>query len=174
MEQATAATATALTRPLLDVASDLQAVQSWIQARAGSLATVRVYQRAAHRLLLWLQYKRAVGGQGAPLAQMSVADCGAFMAFLQNIPPRWISRARAAPGQLGWAPFRGSLSHQSCRQVITIIASMFAWLQAAQYLTANPWVLVNQLTGDDPSKKMLDTKALSEAAMQEVLRFIDA
>jgi integrase len=163
------ATATALARTLLDVDSDLQAVQSWIQARAGSLATVRVYHREAHRLLLWLQYERG----GATIAQMGVPDCGAFMAFLQNIPPRWISRARAAPGQPGWAPFRGPLSHQSCRQSITIIASLFAWLQSAQYLSANPWVLVNQATGDDPGQKMLDTKALSEAAMQEVLRFVD-
>ena len=163
-------TTAALARPLLDVNSDLQAVQSWIQARAGSLATVRVYQREAHRLLLWLQYERA----GSALATMSVADCGAFMAFLQNIPARWISRVRAAPGQIGWAPFRGALSHASCRQAITIIASMFAWLQSAQYLSANPWVLVNQATGDDPGKKMLDSKALSEAAMAEVLRFIDA
>ena len=160
----------ALARPLLDVDSDGQAVQSWIQARAGSLATVRVYQREAHRLLLWLQYERG----GATLAQMGVPDCGAFMAFLQNIPPRWISRVRAAPGTPGWAPFRGPLSHQSCRQSIIIVASLFAWLQSAQYLTANPWVLVNQLTGDDPGKKMLDTKALSEAAMLEVLRFVDA
>ena len=163
------ATTTALTRPLLDVDSDLQAVQSWIQARAGSTATATLYQRDAHRLLLWLQYEC----RGATLAQMSVADCGAFMAFLQNIPPRWISRVRAAPGQPGWAPFRGQLSHASCRQSIVIIASMFAWLQSAQYLTANPWVLVNQATGDDPGKKMLDTKALSEAAMLEVLRFVD-
>ena len=34
-------------------------------------------------------------------------------------------------------------------------------------------MLVNQLTGDDPGKKILDTKALSEAAMLEVLRFVD-
>jgi len=104
-------TPTALGRPLLDVNSDLQAVQSWIQARAGSLATVKVYQREAHRLLLWLQYERA----GSTLASMTVPDCTAFMAFLQNIPPRWISRARAAPGQIGWAPFRGPLSHASGR-----------------------------------------------------------
>ena len=108
------------------------------------------------------------------LAQMGVPDCGAFMAFLQNIPPRWISLVRAAPGQSGWAPFRGQLSHTSRRQAIVIIASLFAWLQSAQYLTANPWVLVNQTTGDDPGQKMLDTKALSEAAMAEVLRFVDA
>ena len=163
------ATPTVLARPLLDANSDLQAVQSWIQARAGSLATVRVYQREAHRLLLWLQYER----QGATLAHMLVTDCGAFMAFLQNIPPRWISRARAAPGQIGWAPFRGPLSHASCRQAVTIIASMFAWLQSAQYLSANPWVLVNQATGDDPGKKMPDSKALSEVAMFEVLRYIE-
>ena len=163
-------TPTALARPLLDVNSDLQAVQSWIQARAGSLATVKVYQREAHRLLLWLQYERA----GSTLASMTVPDCTAFMAFLQNIPPRWVSRARAAPSQSGWAPFRGPLSHASCRHAITIIASLFAWLQSAQYLNANPWVLVNQATGDDPGKKMLDSKALSEAAMQEVLRFVDA
>ena len=167
------ATQTAVARPLLDVNSDGQAVQSWIQARAGSLATLRVYQREVHRLLLWLQYERGVGGQGATLAQMTVADCGAFMAFLENIPPRWISRARAAPGQSGWAPFRGPLSHASCRQAITIIASLFAWLQSAQYLSANPWVLVNQATGDDPGHRMLNTKAFSEAAMLEVLRFVD-
>ena len=165
----------ALSSPsLLGAKSDLEAVQRWIQARAGSLATATLYQREAHRLLLWLQYERGEEGRGATLAQMGVPDCGAFMAFLQNIPPRWISRARAAPGTPGWAPFRGQLSHASRRQAIVIVASLFAWLQAAQYLTANPWVLVNQATGDDPGQKMLDTKALSEAAMLEVLRFVDA
>jgi len=155
---------------LLQASSDRQAVQRWIQARAGSPATVKVYQREAARLLLWLQYER----QGATLAQMQVNDCSAFMAFLENIPPAWISRARAAPGTPGWAPFRGPLSHASCRQAVTITASLFAWLHAAQYLSANPWLLVNQQTGDDPGKKVLDTKALSEAAMAEVLRFIEA
>ena len=33
---------------------------------------------------------------------------------------------------------------------------------------------MNQNTDDDRNKKMLDSKALSEAAMREVLRFIDA
>ena len=93
------------------------------------METVRVYQRQAHRLLLWLQFERA----GSALARMTVADCGAFMAFLQNIPLRWISRARAAPGTPGWAPFHGPLSHASCGQSITIMASLFAWLQSALY-----------------------------------------
>jgi integrase len=81
---------------------------------------------------------------------------------------------RAGPARLG-AVSRASVAPKlPCRQAITIIASLFAWVQSVQYLTANPWVLVNQGTGDDPGKKMLDTKALSEAAMAEVLRFVDA
>jgi len=161
----------ALSSPsLLGAKSDLEAVQGWIRARAGAQATATLYQREAHRLLLWLQYEC----RGAALAQMGVADCSAFMAFLQHLPPRWISRARAAPGTPGWAPFRGPLSHASRRQAIVIIASLFAWLQAAQYLAGNPWLLVNQDTGDDPGHKMLDSKALSEAAVLEVLRYLDA
>ena len=154
---------------LLQVRGDLEAVQAWIKARAGALDTAKVYQREASRLMLWLQYER----QGSNLAQMSVNDCGDFMAFLQNIPASWISRERAKPGTVGWAPFRGPLSHASQRQAVTIIASLFTWLQAAQYLSSNPWLLVNQKTGDDRNQKMLDTKAFSESAMQEVIRFID-
>jgi integrase len=41
-------------------------------------------------------------------------------------------------------------------------------------LTANPWLLINQKTGDDRDRKMLDTKALSEDASDNILRFIDA
>jgi hypothetical protein len=155
---------------LLPVQNDAQAVDAWIGARAGSLATARVYQREATRLLLWLE--REAGAKR--LRQMTVADCRAFMAFLQHIPPQWISRERAAPGEKGWAPFRGPLSHQSQKQAVIINASLFAWLQAAQYLNANPWLLVNQKTGDDRQQKMLDSKALSEEASAEILRFLDA
>ncbi len=155
---------------LLQVENDAQAIEAWITARAGSVATARVYQREATRLLLWLE--REAGGKR--LRQMNVADCTGFMAFLQHIPPAWISRARAAPGEQGWAPFRGPLSHQSQKQAVIINASLFAWLQAAQYLSANPWLLINQKTGDDRERKMLDTKALSEDASEAILRFIDA
>lgn len=164
---------TALPSPsasLLRARTDIEAVEEWISSRAGSQATVKSYRREAKRLLLWLQYEAG----GKTLAQMKVADCGDYMAFLQNIPPRWISRDHAKPEESGWAPFRGPLSHQSYRQAIIIIAAMFTWLQSAEYLTANPWVLLNKKTGDDPEKKILDTKALSETATSEVLRFIES
>ena len=155
---------------LLKAGNDLEAVDAWIAARSGSIHTARAYQREANRLLLWLQYERG----GKRLAQMDVGDCGDYMAFLQAIPASWISRVRAAPGQPGWAPFRGPLSHRSQTLVITLVASLFAWLQSAQYLSANPWPLLNQNTGDDREHQMLDTKAFSEVAMAAVLKYIEA
>jgi site-specific recombinase XerD len=154
---------------LLAATTDIEAVTSWIQARAGSAATAKSYQREARRLLLWLQYERS----GRTLAAMQIEDCSAFMAFLQNIPSHWISRARAMPFEPGWAPFRGKLSHDSQKQAIVIVAALFTWLQAARYLHGNPFVLVNKKTGDDSSKNKLDSRALSAIASSEITRFID-
>ena len=153
---------------LLNARNDQEAVEAWINARAGALPTTKVYRREAHRLMLWLQYER----WGRTLSQMQIEDCRDYMAFLQNIPAKWISRTRAAPGQPGWAPFRGPLSHKSQRQSIVIIASLFTWLQSAQYLLQNPWLLINQKTGDDQAERMMDTKSLSEAAYKEVVAYV--
>ncbi len=154
---------------LLAANTDEEAVEAWIKARAGSEKTATVYNREAVRLRLWLQYEAG----GKTFAQMQVEDCMAYMAFLQNVPKDWVSRKRAAPGQPGWAPFRGQLSHGSHRQAITIVASLFTWLAAAGYLAGNPWVIVNKKTGDDKNRNLLDTKAFSEVAMTEILNFID-
>ena len=155
---------------LLKARNDLEAVDAWIAARSGSIHTAKAYHREANRVLLWLQYERG----GKTLRQMDVGDCGDYMAFLQAIPATWISRVRAAPGQPGWAPFRGPLSHRSQALAITLVASLFGWLQSAQYLSANPWPLMNQKTGDDREHQMLDTKAFSEGAMAEILKYIEA
>lgn len=154
---------------LLTANSDIEAVRAWISARAGSEVTAKSYLREATRLLLWLKHACA----GARLNDMRIEECSAYMAFLQHIPLQWISRVRSAPGQPGWAPFRGPLSHDSQHQAIVIVASMFTWLQSAQYLKGNPWVLINKKTGDDSERNVLDTKALSDMASNEILRFID-
>jgi site-specific recombinase XerD len=154
---------------LLSAQTDADAVEAWIAARAGSKQTATAYHREAHRLLLWLQYECS----GKTLAQMSIEDCLSFMAFIQNIPAAYISRRHASPGQLGWAPFRGPLSQTSQRQSVIIISSMFRWLQSAQYISANPWVLVNQKTGDDKNENTLDSKAFSEVAMGQIYDFVE-
>lgn len=154
---------------LLSVNNDSHATEAWINARAGSNATAKSYRREARRLLLWLQYEC----NGKSLVNMDVPDCSNYMTFLQNIPERWISREHAKPNTPGWAPFRGPLSHKSHRQAVVIVASMFTWLQSAQYIGGNPWLLVNQKTGDDRNEKMLDTKALSEMTMIQIMTYVE-
>jgi integrase len=90
---------------------------------------------------------------------------------LQHVPDQWISRVHSSPGTQGWAPFRGRLSTHSVRQAITIIASMFQWLQAANYLSNNPWLLVNQKIGDDKESRVLQSKALSAVALRYVIDY---
>ena len=157
-------------RSVLSACSDSDAVRSWVKAKAGSLLTAKAYTREAMRLMLWLQRER----NNTTFARMTVEDCTAYMAFLQHIPCEWISRRHASPGDLGWAPFRGQLSHQSHRQAVVIVASLFTWLHAAQYLPANPWHLVNRRTGDDSQHSALDTRAFSESTFGSILSFVDA
>jgi hypothetical protein len=63
--------------------------------------------------------------------------------------------------------FPWNLSHKSQQQTVIIVAPFFAWLQSAQYISANPWPLSNLKSGDDRSERMLDTKALLDSAMTE-------
>ena len=150
--------------------SDLEAIDAWVHAKAGSTATAKAYRREAGRLLLWLRYER----NGLTLGRMRVDECLAYMAFLQHVPATWISKRQAAPGTQGWAPFKGQLSNVSRRQSIVILAGLFNWLQSAQYIPSNPWFLVNQDTDVPTGERLPETKALSEAAISEVLRYIRA
>ncbi|AVA38326.1 tyrosine-type recombinase/integrase [Cupriavidus metallidurans] len=155
---------------LLAARSDADAIEEWIAAKAGSKQTALGYRREARRLLLWLLEE--CGGKG--LGEMTASDCAQYAAFLADIPLRWQSKARAKPGAEGWAPFRGPLSHQSRQYALNVLGTLFTWLQAAQYIPSNPWVLVNRKLGDDPAARKLDTKAIGEGAMAEILRVINA
>lgn len=155
---------------LIKAASDFEAVEAWISARSGSDVTAKSYRREAQRLLLWLQRTR----QGAGFAQMDASDCVDYQRFLEDVPDEWISRVRASPGEPGWAPFRGKLTVPSRKYALTVVSSLFAWLQSAKYIDRNPWVMVNLKVGDDKNVKLLDSKALSEAAMASFLSFLQA
>ncbi|CAN7780157.1 tyrosine-type recombinase/integrase [Cupriavidus necator] len=155
---------------VLAARSDADAIEEWIAAKAGSKQTALGYRREARRLLLWLLEE--CGGKG--FGEMTASDCARYAAFLADIPLRWQSKARAKPGAEGWAPFRGPLSHQSRQYALNVLGTLFTWLQAAQYLSSNPWVLVNRKLGDDPAARKLDTKAIGEGAMAEIRRVIHA
>jgi len=155
---------------LLDARDDTEAVRAWIQARCTTPATVKSYTRESRRLMLWLIRERG----GKRFADLRVEDCMAYQAFLQHIPPAWISRNRATPGFVGWAPFRGQLNTASQALAITILNGLFSWLAAAKYLSGNPWLLVNGDSGSsDQVTKLLDTKAFSDGALAHIHAFLD-
>lgn len=146
--------------------NDREAIEKWIEARAQSVDTAKSYRREAERLLLWCISERL-----KPLSGMILDDCLAYMTFLEHIPPAWISRRRAMRMQPGWAPFSGQLSLDSRRQSVQIVSGLFSWLVKANYLIANPWVLVNRKTGDDASKGLLDSRAFTPEAWSIVRGF---
>lgn len=154
---------------LLDARTDAEAVNAWIRARCSTQATVKSYTRESRRLMLWLIRER----RGKRFADMSVEDCMAYQAFLQHVPPSWISRNRVTPGFVGWAPFRGPLTPASQQLAIKIVSGLFAWLTASKYLTGNPWILVNSDTGSsDQVTQLLETKSISEGAMAYIHGFL--
>ena len=152
------------------ITSDRQALEDWVTATAGSVATAKSYQREARRLMLWVQMERA----GKGLASFKLDDAQAYRAFLAYIPEPWISRAKAAPGTEGWSPFRGQISAASQRQALTVVAAWFDWLVNAEYIRANPWRLIKK-SGQNRGEivQALDTKAFSDKAMAEVISFVE-
>lgn len=154
---------------VLAAESDTEAVEAWINARAGSLPTVKAYRKESRRFLLWLSHEK----NGKGLAGVKIEDCRDYMAFLQAIPAHWISRVHASPQAPGWAPYRGQLSHNSQAQAVVIVSSMFIWLAAAEYLNMNPWMLVNQKTGDDKNAEVLDSKAFDPELFAKMLAYFD-
>lgn len=160
--------------PLLNATSDAAAVEAWIVARSGSPATEKSFRREAHRLMLWLQHERG----GVDFKTLSVEDCSAYAAFLTALPAHWISRRKASPGDVGWAPFRGQLTPASRRQALTLVGGLFNWLHSAGYIQGSPWSLINtkEVSGlghATDEVALLDTKAFSEPAMEAVLRFVE-
>jgi integrase len=162
---------TAVPGSMLTATNDLEAVQSWIQTHAGSAATVKSFWREARVFMLWLQRER----HNMAFRDVRVEDCLAFRAFIEHIPQAWISRERAKPGQLGWAPFRGQLSQVSQHHLLNIVGAVFSYLKLANHIPNNPWPLIKTRTAmKKTALNSVDTRALSENAQNEIERFIEA
>jgi site-specific recombinase XerD len=158
----------ALSGSLLGEVTTEQTVEAWIAARANSDATRKVYAREVGRFLVWLRHERP----GVSPQQLGVQDAVAFTGFLREIPSHFISRRKASPGELGWAPFRGQLTPGSRKQALIVVSSWLDWLVEARHLAANPFRLVSRKQGDDQAATG-EVKAITEGAMQALLRYFE-
>lgn len=114
-------------------------LDAWVASLARAPLTVKAYEREAQRFHAWCRLER-----GRALSDVSADDCTAYLAFLADVPDRWISRRQVARGAPGWAPFRGSLSVAGQRLAAAALSSLFAWLVTRHGLKANPWLLVDR------------------------------
>lgn len=121
---------------LLESTNDYEAIQAWLDARAGdNVHTRRAYVREAERLLLWGIFERRKA-----LSSLSVDDAIAYRAFLFNPAPaeRWVALKAAPRLSPTWRPFTGALSARSVQYAMTVLRSLFDWLVQQRYLVASP------------------------------------
>ena len=147
---------------------DHEAIEAWVEAKAGSPATARAYRKEAERLLVWCLLER-----NKPLSSMNLDDCLAYLAFLEHLPEDWVSLRHAKRHEPGWTPFRGPLSAASRRYALVVLSSLFDWLVSAGYLQASPWRLVNRKIADDRFAD-LDSRAFTPQAWDALQAFLDS
>lgn len=153
------------------IRSDAEALAAWVNDSCESKATKAAYEREGRRFLFWLRMER----QGKHLSAVDRSDVEAYKTFLAYIPERWIGRAKRVPvGSEHWSPFMGQLSASSQRQAQIILNAWYSWLVDAEYVRANPWSLKRKKRGQsrDEAIKALDTKAMSDVALDAVISFL--
>lgn len=134
----------ALRPPTIAAQTDLQAIRSWVAARARSPRTAAVYEREALRWMLWCALER-----DKPMSSAGPDDCIEYMRFLQRIPVGWIHRGQRTRLADGWTPFRRQLGLAARRLAVKVLHLMCAWLvEHGRYLDANPWAAVNRALVD--------------------------
>lgn len=161
----------------LRAATDVQAIEAWINARCDTAAdalharvnhTARTYRREAFRFLLWLQVER-----GASLAGACLEDCVAYRDFLADPQPRdkWCAPVGAAIGSPAWRPFVSGLSARSRRQAMVVISGLYRFLQDQRYLNGNPVTGVSM--SRDSAPHVDPRRSLTKGQWQAVAQVLD-
>jgi len=129
-------------RCVLSAGNDYQAVQAWLDLHE-SAATQRAYRKEVERLMLWAMIE-----QGKALSSLTAEDAVAYRSFLRNPRPakRWMGPVapRTSPQ---WRPFRGPLSARSAAYAMSVLTSLFRWLNEKRYLAANAFAGVRVKAG---------------------------
>jgi integrase len=156
---------------VIGVDTDMEAIDQWIKARAGTSHTRRLYKREAHRFLLWALYY-----QQRQLGDITVDDIGEF--------ENWLAESEPGPNwPSSWRAFSGNkkLSSTSRATALNVIKGLYTYLRDTGYLNANPFAAVRtgqaevdvqeRLGGDDIH---LDSAPLDRYFDQELWLWICA
>lgn len=131
----------------ISVDDDHAAISTWLgtkregggeaHASATLSATQRSYRKEAERLLLWSTLER-----GTELSSLCAEDIEAYRTFLQAPPENWCGPRHHQRWSSSWRPLEGPLTDVALRQAMIILRSLFTYLQAQRYVTANPFARI--------------------------------
>lgn len=136
--------------------NDADSIEMWIGAKApDNINTQRSYRRAAERLLLWCQLERDI-----TFAQVRAEDCIHYRAWLTDLgrktndewvqagwklpAKQWLGRRGIPRDSAEWRPFEGAMAKSSVAQDLTILRSLFNFLQEGRVVDGNPWLLMGK------------------------------
>lgn len=133
----------------LEAKNDLDAIKTWLNARAGNPNTYGNYRKEAERFLLWcLVEKRTAlssirAGEAAEylrwIEDLGRTDERRFAAKWRIAQSRWIGPKNMPRTSAGWRPFNGPLSIASRRNAIVVVRQLCNFLKKTGYLIFNPF-----------------------------------
>lgn len=155
---------------LLLASNGKEAVETWLASkRQGANGpwspTQRAYRKEAERLILW-----AVLERGKALSSLSVEDAFAYMAFLEQPAAAWCGPRHHQRWSPLWRPFEGPLKPAAAAQALTILRSLYAWLNQQVYLVGNPFAAVPRPR--TPVKPIGWGRTLTQEQMKYVLQYL--
>lgn len=144
----------------LSAADDYEAIQAWLLSKRagkdGALSpTQRAYRKEAERLLLWSILERRKA-----LSSLAVEDAAVYVQFLASPPAHWCGPRHLQRWSPFWRPLEGPLQASARAQAITILQSLFTWLNAQRYLVGNPFGAIAR--PQVPTKPIGSGRTLSE------------
>lgn len=124
--------------------NDFEAIQIWLNAYKAKVSTHRLYQKESERFLIWCIFHLK-----KPLSSVNREELESYFIFLRDPKPSHIWCAKRGGkgkkrGEIGWKPFEGGLSESSIATSITVITSLFNYLEMARYLQFNPLRLMRK------------------------------
>ncbi|MDO5532890.1 tyrosine-type recombinase/integrase [Sutterella sp.] len=170
----------------LSATDDLEAIRTWLNARAGNPNTFASYRKESERFLLWcLAEKRTA------LSDIRADDAAQYLRWLEDLgrleeaafrrkwrvpQARWIGEKNAERQSAAWRPFNGPLSPSSRRNAIVVVRQLFNFLKRTGYLIFNPFDQVSPkvplLKGEGAPQAFAD-RSLTPAQWEDIVSRLD-
>lgn len=166
----------------LSAENDLDAVRTWLNARAGNPNTHASYRKEAERFLLWCYAEKA-----RALSDIRADDAAQYLRWLEDLgrleetaflrkwrlpQSRWIGPKNAERASAEWKPFNGPLSSSSRKNAVVVVRQLFNFLKRTGYLIFNPFDQVSPkvplLKGEGAPQAFAD-RSLTDAQWEEIV-----